>query len=239
MFRRIAALAASLSLVACASTYKPVVYDSSVESVRTIAMSNDMAYDRPFANGGAGVSAAFGGIGALAAVAIAEERASGLEEVLAKTDFDVESVLQEALSAELAKGGYEVSFQNLGPRPSSAMMAKSAKIPYKTFSGGPEGTDAYLDMIVTWGYSSAGTELWVPLVTVDMNMVSADGSKVLAKDAIVYANSHYFKGVTLVPVDETKGFKSLEELAKQPDEAATLIEEAIRETVAVAVAKLK
>ncbi|MBA4226792.1 MAG: hypothetical protein C0456_09180 [Hyphomonas sp.] len=198
-----------------------------------------MAYDRPSAYGGAGASAAFGAIGGIAAAAVAEDRATKLDAALSSANFDAEKLLEEVFASELSGAGFEVSVEDFGPRPKNSLAGASIKIPYKSFEGAPKGADAYLDVVMGWGYSAAQSKLWVPVVGIDLNLVSATDSKVLANDGVGYGPKQFRKGTTFILHDESLGFTSFEELASNPEAAAEMLTEAIRKTAQAAASKIK
>lgn len=239
MLTKLTAIVAALSLSACVSAFEPVKFDRAATPVTTIAISKDMAYDRPSAYGGTGASAAFGAIGGIAAAAIADDRATKLDAALSSTEFNAESLLEEVFGTELAGAGFEVSVADFGPRPKNSMAGASVKFPYKSFEGAPEGVDAYLDVVMGWGYTAANTKLWVPTVGIDINLVSASDSKVLANDGVGYGTKQFREGTTFILHDETKGFQSFDELVSNPEEAAKMLADAIRQTATVAASKIQ
>ncbi|MFN4184406.1 MAG: hypothetical protein ACK4M6_06435 [Hyphomonas sp.] len=239
MITRLTALVAALFLSACVSAFEPVKFDRAATPITTIAISKDMAYDRPSAYGGAGASAAFGAIGGIASAAIAEDRATKLDAALSIANFDAEKLLEEVFASELTGAGFEVSVKDFGPRPKNSMAGASIKVPYKSFEGAPKDVDAYLDVVMGWGYSAAQSTLWVPVVGIDINLVSATDSKILAKDGVGYGPKQFREGTTFILHDEAKGFKSFDELASDPEAAAKMLTEAILATAQVAASKIK
>lgn len=231
MFKKIllAALAACVS--ACASPYVATPYDRSAHNVRTIVVIDDAAEERGIAYEVASLGSNFGLIGVLADATVQDSRQRVVNEALDGVGFDAEAILEQRLDTALEGQDYTVSVQSGFTRPKRDFL-----VSYPTASG---DTDAYLDVVIVYGYVSAGfLQPFRPHVTAQVRLVSAaDPALVLMDNVIVYNGLAAGQGFIVLTPNPDYAFEDRAALLADPDRLAAGIEEALND-VADTIARL-
>ena len=149
MFRKILGAVAVLSVGACASPYVATPYDREAHGIEVIALVDDSVPPEPIAYEVASAGANFGLIGALVDAGIQASRQDAVKDALEAHGFDAEAVLEARMARALEAQGYDVAVL-----PGSDRQRRDFLV---TYPGAPEGTQAYLDLVVTQ-YSLVLTE---------------------------------------------------------------------------------
>lgn len=232
MIRVAAALMGALCLSACASAYVGKPYDRASAGVKSIALVNDSTPERVSAYEVASVGSNFGLVGALVDAGIQSSRTDAVNEALATTGYDAETLFEQRLTAQLTAEGYTVKALTNDPR--------NAKREFLVAYPGAQDADAYLDLtVVNFGYLSAGAgQPFRPTVFANVRLVSArDTSKVLMENRIVYNAMGAQQGVITLTADPQYAFDNRAELLQDPKVLAAGVENALNQ-VADTVAQL-
>ena len=231
MFKKAVLVALAACVSACVSPYVATPYDREAHNVRSIVIMDDATEDRGIANEVASLGSNFGLIGALADATVQDSRRREVNAALEGVGFDAEALLERRLGTALEGEAYTVSVQADSARPKRDFL-----VSYPTADG---STDAYLDVVVVYGYLSAGMlQPFRPHVTARVRLVSAaDPSVILMDNVIVYngmtAEPAY---ITLTP-DPEYAFKDRAALLADPERLAAGIEGALND-VADTIARL-
>jgi hypothetical protein len=207
-----AALAAVLTLAACAGTEIP--FDRSTAGVRTIGVLTPDVPAKPSAVLASDIGQSFGLIGALADAAMQARRDDKLFAIMIAHQFVAGTSLGNDLVAALRSHGYEAKLVPVA-RDKSGFL--------KTYPTEP-GVDAFLDVsafAAGYGYVAAGigsTQPYRPFVWLNVKLVHAGDNAVLMQDTIMYnainANS---KWITISP-DPAYQFADFDTLVANPDQ---------------------
>jgi hypothetical protein len=211
-FKAAAALAAVLTLAACAGTEIP--YDRSTSGIKTIGVLTPDISEKPSAILASDIGQSFGLIGALVDVGMQLKRDDKLYAILTARQFAAGATLGNDLVAVLRAHGYDAKLVPI-TREKSGFL--------KTYPAEP-GVDAYLDVSAFadgYGYVAAGigrTQPYRPFVWLNVKLVHASDGAALMQDTVMYnpinANA---KWVTVSP-DPAYQFADFDTLVANPDQ---------------------
>lgn len=217
-----ALLAASL-LSACA--LKPIPYDrSSASDVKTIGIVTPAMPNRPAVVLASSVGQSFGLIGALADAAMQDNRETTFRKAIEPTNFSATDICLQELKTQLQEHGYD----------SVMVTADRSKHDFleKYPADQEPKVDAYLDLVISYGYIAAGVGKapYRPIVYLTARLVRASDASVLMQDAVSYNPVGPFgknsQSITLPP-DPTYQFADFDTLAADPNKAAKGMETAL------------
>jgi len=231
VFKKAGLVALAACVSACVSPYVATPYDREAHTVRSIVMIDDSAEDQGIAYEVASLGSNFGLIGVLADATVQDTRKRAVNEALDGVGFDAEALLERRLDSALEGEAYEVSVQSGFDRPKRDFL-----VSYPTADG---NTDAYLDVVVVYGYLSAGMlQPFRPHVTARVRLVSAaDPSVILMDNVVVYNGMASEPGYIVLTPNPDYAFKDRAALLAEPDRLAAGIEEALND-VADTIARL-
>jgi hypothetical protein len=106
MFKKLLAIAAAMTVTACASPYIATPYDRTTANVTTIALADDSLAPQAIAYEVASTGANFGLIGALVDAGIQESRKQAVNDALGTVQFDAETILERRITSTLTTQGY-------------------------------------------------------------------------------------------------------------------------------------
>lgn len=234
MFRKILGAVAVLSVGACASPYVATPYDREAHGIEVIALVDDSVPPEPIAYEVASAGANFGLIGALVDAGIQASRQDAVKDALEAHGFDAEAVLEARMARALEAQGYDVAVL-----PGSDRQRRDFLV---TYPGAPEGTQAYLDLVVTqYGYLSAGAfQPFRPHVGATARLVSVeDPSVVLMENVIILNGMNVPEGVITLSANPEYVFQNREAMLADPARLAAGIEDALNQVADTAAQLLR
>jgi len=231
MLRKILGAAALLSLGACASPYVAKPYDRGTAAVEQIAMIDDSAPPEPIAYEVASTGANFGLIGALVDAGIQESRQNAVNNAMKGAGFDAEATFEARMAAALDTHGYQVAVLPGSDRAKRVFL--------ETYAGAPDGTDAYLDIVLLhYGYLSAGAgQPFRPTAEATVRLVSVADGRTLMENRIAYNVMYAQEGVITLSPNPEYAFRNRDEMLADPRRLAAGVEDALNQ-VAETAAKL-
>lgn len=222
----LAAWAASF-LAACA--LQPIPYDKQTAGeIKTIGVVTPHIPSQPAVILATSVGQSFGLIGGLVDAAMQESRQTKFKAAIEPHNFSPQDACLTEVTARLEELGYSVVMVPV-ERPSQDFL--------KTYP--PENepkVDAYLDLVLSYGYVAAGigSTPYRPVVYVTARLVRASDASVLMQDAVSYnrvgpyaANS---KALT-IPPDPAYSFANFDRLVGDPATAVQGMEISITQSV--------
>lgn len=224
MLRKLAIIAAAMSVSACVAPYVATPYDRTSANVQDMALMDDALPERVIAYEVASTGSSFGLIGALVDAGIQTSRQDAVNNALTGIQYDAESILEARLAQALSSEGYKVALVDSGPR------AKRDVLP--TYPAAPQDADAYLDVVITqYGYLSPGAgQPFRPHVAAVVKLVSvSDPSVVLAENVIAYNPFGTPKGVITITPNLEYSFRNRDELLADPERLAAGITDALNQ----------
>jgi hypothetical protein len=224
MKRLLVALAATVSLSACATPYVGKPFDHAAAGATTLGLVGDEAPEKAIAPEVASVGSNFGLVGALVNAGIQASRESELNAALTAQGFDPEAALQSRLVSDLDAQGYKVVPLAAGPR------AKRDFLP--TYAAGAQPVDAYLDLVVlSYGYLSAGAgKPFRPTVAAKIRLVSAKNpGQTLMENTIAYNAIYPQKGVITVTANPAYAYQHRADMLADPKRTAAGLEDALHQ----------
>jgi hypothetical protein len=231
MLKKIVGLALAASLGACASAYVGTPYERASTTIHRIAIADDSVPPKLTAWEVASAGSNFGLIGALVDSGIQTDREHDLTEALASAGFDAETTFENRLMETLTSEGYEARVQ-AGPD-------RERRVYLASYSGAPEGTDAYLDIVITnYGYLSAGIgQPWRPTASAMVRLVRASDNTTLMENQIVYNAMYVRAGVITISANPAYAFQNREAMVSNPTGLAEGLADAFNQ-IADAAARL-
>lgn len=222
----IVVLAAGL-LAACA--LQPIPYDrQAAGEIKTIGVVTPHIPSQPAVVLASSVGQSFGLIGGLIDAAMQESRQAKFKEAIEPQNFSAQDICLTEVKARLEELGYAVVMVPT-ERPSQEFL--------KTYPTEIEPkVDAYLDLVLSYGYIAAGIGAtpYRPSVYVTARLVRASDASVLMQDAVAYnrvgpygANS---KALT-IPPDPAYSFSNFDKLVGDPTTAVQGMQVAISQSV--------
>ncbi len=226
-FRVLVAGFAAAFLAGCAA--KPVPYDrTTAADIKTIGIVTPSYPEGPYVVLAGNVGQSFGLIGALIEAGMQASRESDFKKAIAPHKFSVDETCLGELTARLEEQGYTVVV---------VPQTRSKQDFLEKYPADQEPkVDAYLDLVVNYGYISAGIGAtpYRPTVFANARLVKASDSSVLMKDLVIYnpvgpygANQ---EAVT-IPPDPTYSFSTFDELVRDPAAAVKGMQVALQESV--------
>lgn len=224
--RMLIVLAASL-LAACA--LQPIPYDrQAAGEIKTIGVVTPHIPNRPAVILASSVGQSFGLIGGLIDAAMQEERQTKFKSAIEPLNFSPYDICVTEVTARLEELGFSVV---------TVPVERTEQDFLKKYPSESEPkVDAYLDIVLSYGYVAAGigSTPYRPIVYVTTRLVRASDSSVLMQDAVAYnrvgpygANS---KAVT-IPPDQAYSFSNFEKLVSDPTTAVQGMQVAISQSV--------
>jgi hypothetical protein len=206
-----AVIAAGL-LAACA--LQPIPYDrTSSGEIKTIGIITPAMPSRPAVVLASSVGQSFGLIGGLIDAGMQENRETKFKTVIEPHNFSATDACLQELTARLQEQGYTV----VSVPVQRTKHGFEDKYPVES----EPKVDAYLDLVVSYGYITAGvgSTPYRPIVYMTARLVRATDATVLMQDAVSYnaigpygANK---KAITLAP-DPTYQFPNFDKLVGDP-----------------------
>lgn len=220
--KHLVAALAGLMAAGCVSPYVATPYDRAATSVQQIAVADDSVPTRLTAWEVASAGSNFGLIGALADAGIQQSRENALMEALGGIGFDAEAKLEARIVSALSARGYEVALLEGAERERRVFL--------ESYEGGPDGVDAYLDIVITnYGYIAAGMgQPWRPTADATVRLVSPDGST-LMENQIAYNTMYPRAGVVTITPNPKFDFRNRDDMLADPSTLAAGIEDALNQ----------
>jgi hypothetical protein len=201
MFKKLLAIAAAMTVTACASPYIATPYDRTTANVTTIALADDSLAPQAIAYEVASTGANFGLIGALVDAGIQESRKQAVNDALGTVQFDAETILERRITSTLTTQGYTVQTLSGDREKRDFLVSYPAA-----------GSDAYLDIVVTeYGYMSSG----------------ASDNTLLMENMILYNPIAPTEGVITLAPNPEYAFRNREGLLEDPTHLAAGLEDAL------------
>jgi len=232
MIKNILAIAAFVSLGACATPYVATPYERSAHNVRHVSVVDDALPEKAIAYEVASAGSNFGLIGALVDAGIQASRREAVNDALISINYDAEAMLENRMASELSSKGYNIAPMTAHTREKRELLAT-----YPTTSG----TDALLDVSVDYyGYMSAGMgQPFRPSVSAKVRLVKASDNSTIMENIIVYNPLNAQAGtITLTPNPEYD-FKNREELLQDPQRLADGITDALNQVATTTIRLLQ
>lgn len=210
MLQKMIGLVLAVSLGACASAYVGTPYERASNNIHRIAIADDSVPPKLTAWEVASAGSNFGLIGALVDAGIQSDREHDMTEALATVNFDAEATLEQRLIATLGEEGYEAAVAPGSDREHRVFLT--------TYSGAPEGTEAYLDIVVTnYGYIAAGVgQPWRPTAEALVRLVRASDNTTLMENQISYNAMYVRQGVITITANPEFAFHNREAMTENP-----------------------
>lgn len=224
----------ALATAACASPYVATPYDRASANVERIVLIDDAAETEAIAYEVASAGSNFGLIGALVDAGIQTTRRNAVNDALRGVGFDAEAALEARITSALGEHGYQVAVLPGSERAKREFL--------ETYPQAPAGTDAYLDVVVTYyGYLSAGAfQPFRPAVEATVRLTSAtDPGVVLMENLMIYNGMYPRAGAITIPPNPEYEFENREALLADPDRLAAGIEDALNEVADTAAQLLR
>jgi hypothetical protein len=222
----IAAFAAAF-LAGCAA--KPVPYDRTTSAdIKTIGIVTPSYPEGPYVVLASSVGQSLGLIGALVDAGLQADRESRFKKAIAPHNFSVNDTCLSELKARLEEQGYTVLMVPQ-TRPKQDFLEK-----YPTDQ--EPKVDAYLDVVVNYGYISAGIGAtpYRPTVFASARLVKASDSSVLMKDLVIYNPVGPYgvnQQAVTIPPDPAYSFPTIDKLVADPGTAVKGMQLALQESV--------
>jgi hypothetical protein len=233
MFRIVAALAAALSLAACASPYVGNPFDRGAANVHSVGLAGNTLPDKAIVPEAASIGSNFGLIGALVNAGIQSSRENAVNGALTGAGYKAETQLQARIIADLGSQGYTVKPLETPTRAKREFLASYPSA---------QPVDAYLDVVVvSYGYLSAGAfKPFRPSVLAKVRLVSAkDTSKTLMENMIAYNEIYQVKGVITLTPNPAYAFNNRADLLADPKKLAAGLEDALNQVADTAAQLLR
>lgn len=223
MLKRFIVAAVAACVSACATPYVSTPYERDAHNLQSIFIIDDSAEDQGIALEVASFGSNFGLIGAIADATVQDTRRKVVNEALDGVGFNAEAILEQRLEAGLQTEGYRVSVQTGFDRPKRDFL--------QSYPGTDQGADAYLDVVIVYGYLSAGMfQPFRPHVTARVRLVSAtDPSIILMDNVVVYNGIHNEPAYIVLTPNPDYAFKDRAELLADPQRLAAGIEDALNQ----------
>nr|WP_321440202.1 hypothetical protein [uncultured Hyphomonas sp.] len=243
-----AALAALVSVAACATPYTPIPYDRESAGVAHVSVIDnklpEKATTQKLATNGQNMASAMAASAGLAGVlvgAVASGIEAGIEAgqrkrmltVLDSVNFDGQSIFDAALNEALTEDGYEIDAIHFDRKSTAVLVETPAADDTKAGYG-------FLDVAGTgYGYQLVGGQTeWRPFVSVSVRMTDrVNPDNVLLENKVVYNPVATPDVIVNIAPDGEYGFAKIEDMESDPERTAKGLEIALVET-ARAVAKL-
>jgi hypothetical protein len=226
-FRLLIAALAGAFLAGCAA--KPVPYDrTSAADIKTIGIVTPSYPDGPYVVLASNIGQSFGLIGALVEAGMQASRESDFKKAIGPHNFSVDETCLAELTARLQEQGYTVVMVPQ-ERPKKDFLEKYP-------ADQEPKVDAYLDLVVNYGYMSAGIGAtpYRPTVFAGARLVKASDSSVLMKDLVIYNPVGPYGGnkqaVTIAP-DPAYSFSTFDKLVADPATAVKGMQTALQQSV--------
>lgn len=215
----------SLLLAAC-QTLPQVPYDrATAGNIKTINVITPATPDRPRVVLASSVGQSFGLIGALIDAGMQDSRESKFQAVVAQRNFKGQDAMVHQLDAALVADGYT---------PADIAVARSGLEFAKDVKPAAGGADAYIDVVMNYGYYAAGLSTpYRPYVFVQCKLVRTSDNALLMQKSIYYnpLNSAPDQTVTIAP-DPTYEFNDFDALMADPDRAVKGLDVAVTQVAA-------
>jgi hypothetical protein len=218
MFKKLLAIAAAMTVTACASPYIATPYDRTTANVTTIALADDSLAPQAIAYEVASTGANFGLIGALVDAGIQESRKQAVNDALGTVQFDAETILERRITSTLTTQGYTVQTLSGDREKRDFLVSYPAA-----------GSDAYLDIVVTeYGYMSSGAgQPFRPTVYAKVRLMRASDNTLLMENMILYNPIAPTEGVITLAPNPEYAFRNREGLLEDPTHLAAGLEDAL------------
>jgi hypothetical protein len=228
--QRICWRASALVLISCflaaCQTLPQVPYDrAAAGNVKTIAVITPGTPDRPHVVLASTVGQSFGLIGALIDAGMQDSRESKFQAVVAQRNFKGQDAMIKQLDAALVADGYT---------PVDTTVTRAGQGFAKDYQQAPGSTDAYIDVVMNYGYYAAGLSTpYRPFVFVDVKLVRTSDKALLMQKSIFYnpLNNAPSQTVTLAP-DPAYEFADFDALMADPDRAVKGLDNAVTQVAA-------
>lgn len=218
-------LTAMMAVLVGACALKPIPYDrSSAGDIKTIGIVTPAMPTRPAVILAGNVGQNFGLIGGLIEAAMIENRESTFLKAIEPTKFSATDVCLQELTTQLKDHGYDSV-------PVKADRSKHSFLEKYPVDQEPK-VDAYLDVVINYGYIAAGIGAapYRPMVYLTARLVRASDATVLMQDAVSYnpvgPYGQNSESITLPP-DPTYQFTNFDALAADPNKATKGMETAL------------
>ncbi|WP_242913789.1 hypothetical protein [Brevundimonas pishanensis] len=232
MLRQLAAIAALITLSACATPYVATPYERTQHNIRQVSLIDDSLPEDAIAFEVASVGSNFGLIGALVDAGIQASRRNAVNEALDSVSFDAETMLEQRLSSSLANLGYSV-----------APLTENTRTKYDFLKEYPDSAtaDALLDVAVQhYGYLSSGAgQPFRPSVAAKVRLVKASDKSTIMENIIYYNVLHAPDGTITLPPNPEYEFQNRDALLEDPQRLADGISDALNQVVATTVRLLQ
>lgn len=203
---------AVLILIAGCATKPAIPYDRTSESsVKTIGLLTPGTPSGPRVILATTVGQSFGLIGALIDAGMEESRNSDLEALLSGQQFSTDKALSEGLSKALKARGYDVVEVPVARQAAGELQ--------KTYPGANPQVDAYLDVVISYGYLSAGIAgktPYRPYMHAKCRLVKAADSSVLMEDMVLYNALNAPEGHVVLSPDVKYEFPEFADVTRDP-----------------------
>jgi hypothetical protein len=223
MLKNLIGLVLAAGLGACASAYVGTPYERASTNIHRIAIADDSVPPKLTAWEVASAGSNFGLIGALVDAGIQGDREHEMTAALTSIGFDAEAALEQRLIATLGTEGYEAAVLPGSEREHRVFLT--------AYSGAPDGTDAYLDVVVTnYGYISAGVgQPWRPTAQALVRLVRASDNTTLMENQIVYNAMYVQQGVITITANPQFAFQNRDAMTADPQMLAAGLEDAFNQ----------
>jgi hypothetical protein len=180
--------------------------------------------DRPRVVLAATVGQSFGLVGALIDAGMQDNRESQFQTIVAARNFKGQEVMVHHLDEALVADGFTAS---------DTPVARAGLDFAKGYQAAA-GTDAYIDVVMNYGYQAAGMSTpYRPYVYVDCKLVRTSDHALLMQKSIFYnpLNGAPAQTVTISP-DPAYEFKDFDALMADPDRAVKGLDAAVTQVAA-------